>query len=766
VTRATGKPVRRVEDRRFLAGRGRYVDDVQPSDVVHLAFVRSPYPSARVVSVSVEAARAQPGVLAVVTSEDLEGVGDVPTLPLPFAKIPPYPPLARGRVAAVGVPVVALVAETSAAARDAADLVQVEYDPQPGVASAEAALDAGAPLVHPGLDRNLCYTLTREGGDVDGAFQQADTVVRLRVDSPRVAPLALEPRAVVAMPGDGASAFSLTVWVSSQAPHGVRGDLARALGMPPDRIRVIAPDVGGGFGAKSGVTPEYLLASYYALKLGRPVKWVATRGEDMQVTTQGRDMVIYVELAARRDGTLTGLKLRNVANMGAYLHSASAIPPTFILSMASGCYRIPGVRVESSAVFTNTPSTGPYRGAGRPESVLALERGIDRLAVELGIDAVELRRKNFIQPDEFPYRTATGAEYDSGNYGRALEKALDLANYPELVRQRDAARGRGELMGIGVSTFVEPSGSPGGETGLVRVEPNGDVTLVTGSHSHGQGHETSFAQVVADQLQMPMQQVRVVHGDTAAIGGGTGTFASRSMVLGGGAAVAAATRVIDKARQIAANQLEVTLEDVESVEGGFAVAGAPSKRITWPEVARVAYTPGGQTAGEGPGLEATELFDTQGEWPFGTHLAVVRIDRDTGHVNVEQIVAVDDCGNVVNPLIVDGQVQGGIAQALGQALTERVVYDAEGQLLTGSLGDYAVPRAADMPPMHLGHTVTPSPFNPLGAKGVGEAGTNGCPPAVANAVMDALSPLGISHLDLPFTTESVWQAIQAGSCAG
>jgi aerobic carbon-monoxide dehydrogenase large subunit len=766
VTRATGKPVRRVEDPRFLAGLGRYVEDVQPQAVLHLAFVRSTYPSARLVNVDVEEARTYPGVLAVVTGDDLEGVGDIPSIPLPFAKIPPFPPLARGQVAAVGVPIVAIVAETAAAARDAADLVQVEYAPRPAVSSAEAALEADAPRVHAGFDSNLCYSLTREGGDVDRAFQEADTVVRLRVDSPRVAPVALEPRGVVAVPGDVAKDFRLTVWVSSQAPHSVRADLARALGIPADQIRVVAPDVGGGFGAKSGVTPEYLLASYFALELGRPVKWVATRAEDMQVTTQGRDMLIYVELAAQRDGTLTGLKLRNLANMGAYLHSASAIPPTFILNMASGCYRIPNVRVETNAVFTNTPSTGPYRGAGRPESVLALECGMDRLAVELGMDPIELRRKNFIQPDEFPYHTATGADYDSGNYGRALEKALELANYPELVRQRAAARGRSELMGIGVSTFVEPSGSPGGETGLVRVEPNGDVTLVTGSHSHGQGHETSFAQVIADQMNVPMQHVRVVHGDTAEIASGTGTFASRSMVLGGGAAVAAARRVVDLARQIAANQLEVTLEDVESVEGGFAVAGAPSKRITWQEVAKVAYAPGRLGDGDQPGLEATELFDTPGEWPFGTHIAVVRIDRDTGHVTVEQIVAVDDCGNVVNPLIVEGQVQGGIAQAVGQALAEQVVYDAEGQLLTGSLGDYAVPRAADMPPMLLDHTVTPSPFNPLGAKGVGEAGTNGCPPAIANAVMDALSPLGVQHLDLPFTAERVWQAIQAGSAAG
>jgi carbon-monoxide dehydrogenase large subunit len=512
--------------------------------------------------------------------------------------------------------------------------------------------------------------------------------------------------------------------------------------------------VGGGFGAKTGATPEYILAGYFALKLGRPVKWVATRSEDIQVTTQGRDMLIYVDLAAKRDGTITGIKLRNIANMGAHLHSATAIPPTFILNMASGCYRIPNVRVETSAVFTNTPSTGPYRGAGRPESVLAIENGIDHLARALGMDAIELRRKNFIGPDEFPYKTATGASYDSGDYGRALDKALQLANYKELVQQREAARARGELMGIGISTFVEPSGSIGGETGLVRVEQSGQVTLVTGSHSHGQGHETSFAQLMADEMQVPLEQVRVVHGDTAAIDRGVGTFASRSMSLGGSAGTLAARVVVDKARRIAAGQLEVTLDDVEAVEGGFAVRGAPARRVTWKEVAQAAY------ASEEAGLEAFELFDSPELWPFGTHIAAVRIDRDTGNVRVDSIVAVDDCGNVVNPLIVEGQMHGGIAQAVGQALAERVVFDAQGTLLSGSLGDYAVPRAADIPPILLDHTVTPTPLNPLGAKGVGEAGTNGCPPAIANAVLDALSPLGVQHLDLPFTADRVWQAIQ------
>jgi carbon-monoxide dehydrogenase large subunit len=758
VAGATGRPFRRVEDPRFLAGEGNYVEDVQPRDTVHLAFVRSPYAAASIARLDVAAARSAPGVILVATGEDTADLPDVPVIPLPFAKVAPHPPLARGRVACVGYPIVAVIAESAQAAQDAADLVEVEYEPQDAVSSAEAALAADAPKVHPQMDSNLCYVLKKEGGDVDRAFSEAEATVEVRVDSPRVAPIPLEPRGVEAVPGDGP--YRLTVWVSSQAPHGVRFDLSRVLGLKPPEIRVIAPDVGGGFGAKSGATPEYILASYYALKLDRAVKWVASRSEDIQVTTQGRDMLIYVDMAATRDGTLTGLKLRCIANMGAQLHSATAIPPTFILNMGSGCYRIPNVRIETMAVFTNTPSTGPYRGAGRPESVLALERGIDRMADELGMDPLEVRRKNFIQPDQFPFTTATGAEYDSGNYAAALDKALDLLDYPRLVQQRDSARARGELMGIGISTFVEPAGSIGGETGLVRVERDGLVTLVTGAHSHGQGHETSFAQVVADRMNVPFAQVRVIHGDTAAIDMGTGTFASRSMMLGGGAAIAAAEQVVEKARTIAAAQLEATVDDVVPVEGGFAVTGAPARRVTWKEVAEAAY--GGN--GDSIALEASEMFDPKREmWPFGTHLAVVRIDRETGRVSVDRIVAVDDCGNVVNPLIVEGQVHGGIAQAVGQALAEQVVYDPSGQLMTGSLGDYAVPRAGDMPPMVLDHTVTPTPFNPLGAKGVGEAGTNGCPPAIANAVVDALSPLGITHLDVPYTSQRVWEAIQGAS---
>jgi carbon-monoxide dehydrogenase large subunit len=749
--RNIGRSIRRVEDPRFLTGRGTYVEDVQPEHTAFLAFVRSPYPSARISNIDTQDAKQAPGVLDVLTHADVKDLGDIPSLPLPFAKKPPFPPLANGYVPAVGTPVVAVLAESQGAARDAADLVQVDYEPRPSVASAEAALAPDAPRVHPDLDSNLCYMLPRAGGDVDKAFAEADCVVTLRVDNPRVAPVALEPRGIVAVPesNDGA----VTAWISTQNPHGTRNDIASAISMQPERLRVIAPDVGGGFGAKSGSTPEYLLACHLARKHRRPIKWIASRSEDMQITTQGRDMVMHVELAAKRDGTLTGLKIRNVANLGATLYSASAVTPMFVLGMAPGCYRIPNVSVQTFGVFTNTPSTGPYRGAGRPESVMAIERAVDLVARKLGLDPIDVRRKNFIPPNAFPYQTAVGSEYDSGDYARALDRALELADYPALVRERDAARGRGELMGIGVSTFVEPSGSVGGETGSVSVSADGQVTLITGSHSHGQGHETSFAQIVADEMQVPFEQVRVLHGDTAAIGAGIGTFASRSMMLGGGAALDASREVVDRARQVAAGLLEASVQDVQLEAGAFQVAGAPARRVTWSEVA---------AAANGQGLAAETQFDVGRElWPFGTHLAVVRIDRETGDVKIARIVAVDDCGTLINPMIVEGQVQGGIAQAVGQAMREHVVFDADGQMLTASLGDYAVPRGESMPPLVLDHTTTPTPLTSMGVKGVGEAGTNGCPPAIANAVLDALSPLGVTEIDMPFTAARVWAALHS-----
>jgi aerobic carbon-monoxide dehydrogenase large subunit len=552
----------------------------------------------------------------------------------------------------------------------------------------------------------------------------------------------------------------LTVWLSTQGPHRARSGLAEALGYPEHKIRLIAPDVGGGFGSKGPVYREDVIAAYLALQLDRPVKWVATRSEDFLTTVQGRDQSMHSELALKRDGTMIGIKVRVVANLGAYLHSSTAGPPQRMMGMAPGCYRIPNAAVEIAAVFTNTVPTGPYRGAGRPESVLNIERLVDQAARELGRDPLDLRRQNFIQPDQFPYRTAMGVEYDSGDYEKALDEALRLSNYAELLRQRDARRANGELVGVGVSTFVEPSGGAGFESGTVRVERTGEITVLTGSSSHGQGHETSFAQVAADLLHVSMDHVAVQHGDTVGIQQGTGTFGSRSMVTGGGALAIAAERVVEKSRKIAAHLLEAAPDDVVQVDGGFGVAGMAEKTVNWRRIATAAYG-GNLPPGVELGLQETVFFDPKREaWGFGTHVALVSIDRDSGMLTIEKLVLVDDCGVIVNPMIVEGQVHGGLAQGLGEVFLEHMRFDDEGQALTGSLMSYAVPHAADIPPLLLAETVTPNPYNPLGAKGVGEAGTNGAPPAVANAVMDALGPLGIKHLNMPYTAPKLWAAIR------
>ncbi|MBV9119117.1 MAG: xanthine dehydrogenase family protein [Chloroflexi bacterium] len=756
--RLLGQSIKRVEDDVLLHGEGEYTDDVNPPGTLHLAIVRSPYPKARILSIETDAAKASSGVVAVITSADLAGIGDVPAMPLPGVKIPPHPPLAKGYVAAPGAPVVAVVAETAAQAADAAELVAVDYEPEESISEPEAAIEAGAPKVFDELDDNICYTVQRGSGDVDAALAAADHVVRLRIDSPRVASVSIEPRCTLAIPeGRGRS---LTMYCSTQAPHGVRMSLAQALRFPENQIRVIAPDVGGGFGSKGGIYREDILTAHLALKLGRPVKWVASRRDDLMSTMQGRDMAVTAELGAKADGTLTAFRIRNIANLGAYLHGATALPPMFMLNMAPGCYKIPVASAEAVGVFTNTTSTGPYRGAGRPEAVLAIERMVDQMAHELGLDAVELRKKNFVQPNEFPYKTAMGATYDSGDYGKALDRALELANYPELCRQRYERRARGEMVGIGISTFVEPSGGLGFESGLVRMERTGRVTVVTGSSSHGQGHETVYAQIVADQLKVPFEHVRVLHGDTAGTPIGTGTFGSRSAMTGGPALVMSAEKVVDKAKRIAATMLEASPEDVELTDGGMAVAGTPDKKVPWMGIAMRAYQQA--PPGEEAGLEATSYFDTKGisAWGFGAHVAFVSVSPDSGDLKIERFVAVDDCGTVLNPMIVEGQVLGGLAQAFGQALMEQVVFDESGQTLTGSLMDYAVPRAEHIPDVVLDHTHTPSPTNPLGVKGVGEAGTNGAPPAICNAVIDALSPLGIKHVDMPYTAPKLWQTIQ------
>jgi carbon-monoxide dehydrogenase large subunit len=754
-----GASLKRVEDPPLITGKGCYTDDINLPGMLYLAFQRSPYPHAKIITIDTGKAKTMPGVEIVVTGSDLsEKLNLAPSQVLPNMKIPAHPVLARGAVHCVGVPVAAVVAQTRAQAEDAAHAIEVEYEALPGVSNAEEALKAGAPLAHEDLDSNVCYTLTKNGGNVDNAFAAADHIFTMHIASPRQVALAMEPRGVVANPDPFGK--NLTVWLSTQGPHRARAEIASVLGFPEHKIHLIAPDVGGGFGSKGPVYREDIVACYLALKLRKPIKWVATRSEDFVTTIQGRDQAMTSEMALSKDGKILGLKVKVVANLGAYLHSSTAGPPQRMLGMACGSYQIQDCRVEIVSVFTNTCPTGPYRGAGRPESVLNIERLLDKAAAVLGMDRLEIRRKNFIQPEQFPYTTGTGVEYDSGDYEKPLREALKIADYENLLRQRDERRKCGELVGIGFSTFVEPSGGAGFESGTVRVERTGEITVLTGSSSHGQGHETSWAQIAAELMKTSIDHVTVLHGDTHVSQQGTGTFGSRSAVVGGGALATAAQRVIDKAKRIAAHLVEASPEDVIQADGGFTVKGVPDKKITWRQIAGAAYS-GRLPQGMEIGLQETSFFDPRREaWGFGTHIAVINIGRDTGKLTVEKLIMVDDCGVVINPMIVEGQIHGGVAQGLGEAQREQMLYGDDGQVQTGTFMNYAVMRAGDMPPLILGETITPNPFNPLGVKGVGECGTNGAPPSVANAVMDALAPLGIDHVDMPYTAPKLWKLIR------
>jgi aerobic carbon-monoxide dehydrogenase large subunit len=757
-----GASIRRVEDPLLISGKGCYVDDINLPGMLHMVVLRSAYPHAKIISINTDAAKSIKGVVAVVTGPELpERLNINAQVMFPNQKIPPHPVLARSAVHAPGTPVAAVVAESRAIAQDACNAIEVEYQALPSIQNAEDALKPGAPLAREELDSNICYTAVKKGGDVDKAFAQAEHIVRMHIVSPRQVALAIEPRGVAANPDPMGK--SLTVWLSTQGPHRARADLAGTIGIPENKIRLIAPDVGGGFGSKGPLYREDVLTCYMALKLRRPVKWIATRSDDFVTTIQGRDQAMTSELALKKDGTMLGLKVRVVANLGGYLQSSTAGPPQRMMAMAPGCYQIRDCHVEVVGVFTNTVPTGPYRGAGRPESVLNIERLIDKAAKDLGIDRLEIRRKNFIRPEQFPYKTAVGMEYDSGDYFKSLDEAIRIANYQDLMRQRDERRARGEIVGVGVSTFVEPSGGAGFESGTVRIERTGEITVLTGSSSHGQGHETVWAQIAAEMLKTDMEHVTVLHGDTYVSQQGTGTFGSRSAVVGGGALATAAQRVIEKAKRIAAHLVEASAEDMVQADGGFSVAGVPEKKVTWRQIAAAAY--GGKIPpGMENGLQETCFFDPRREaWGYGAHICVVSINRETGEPKIEKLVLVDDCGVLINPMIVEGQIHGGVAQGLGEALREQMVYGEDGQVLTGTLMNYAVMRATDMPRLILGETVTPNPFHPLGVKGVGEAGTNGAPPAVANAVMDALAPLGIDHIDMPYTAPKLWQAIrQAG----
>ncbi len=791
-----GKPIKRTEDPRLIQGLAHYVDDIRLPDTLHAMFLRSIYAHARIRSIDTSAAAKVPGVVAVYTGKDTQKIGPVPcAAALPDLKVPDHRVLAINKVYFVGHPVAVVVAETKAAARDALDLIEVDYEELPVALNEEQAADAKSPVIHEQFGTNIAYKLTAGEGDIEAALKSADKVVKQRILHKRLAPIAMEPRGVLAryFPGEQ----ELTLWTSTQIPHLCRTQVAIMLGLPENKLRLITPEVGGGFGSKLNVYAEEALLGWLSMQTGRPVKWIEGRRENMQATIHGRGQTGDIEIGFKKDGTLTGLRYNVFADMGAYFQLLTPAIPTLTGLMLSGCYKIPAIQINVTGVFTNKMSTDAYRGAGRPEATYVVERALDLVALELGMDPLEVRRKNFPAPNEFPFKTATGLFYDSGDYEAAMKKAMKMADYSKLREEQKKARKEGRLMGIGVSTYVEicalgpSSAMPAGgwESATVRIEPTGKVTILTGASPHGQGEETSFAQIAADELGVKVEDSTVIHGDTAIVQYGIGTFGSRGLAVGGVAVHMALQKLKAKAAKIAAHMLQC--ESTTFSEGKFCAAGSPSKEVPEPalpvgqapagalpephpsgktvtiqEVALAAHVAKSLPEDMEPGLSATAFYEPKNfTFPFGTHIAVVEIDKETGEIHFQRYIAVDDCGNQINPMLVHGQVHGGIVQSMGQALYEEVVYDENGQLITGTLMDYALPKAVMIPHLELDSTVTPSPVNPLGAKGVGEAGTIGATPAIVSAVIDALSAYGVRHLDMPIKPEVVWQIIHKNSAS-
>jgi carbon-monoxide dehydrogenase large subunit len=774
VTTMIGAKIHRREDPRLVSGHGRYTDDFVRPHTTYLSIVRSPFAHARVVSIDSSAAKAAPGVLTVYTAEDFEPVisGTMPVAPAFVAEKKETPgryPIARSEACFQGEPVAVVIAETRYQAADAASLVDVEWEPLPAVMDLEKAQEPGSPTAHEGAADNVAWDLTYSA-DADAAFAEAEVVVSQRILQQRLAPLPMECRGVLA--DWDAMDQTLTIWMSSQDPHFIRVFISGALGIPESRLRVVSPDVGGGFGSKISPYPEDYLVSAASKMLGRPVKWTEGRTENLQTTTHGRGQYFDVELAGNRDGKMLGLKLTQYLDCGAYVGTWSAFQACACL--LPGPYEWKQVASRTVGVLTNKVPTDPYRGAGRPEATHLVERMVDLFAHEIGVDAAEVRRKNFIQPDQFPFLSPFGLTYDSGNYPGTLSKALGIAGYEDFRREQEAARGRGRYLGVGLSTWIEicgfgPSvptaGATGGfaltESAQVRVFPTGSVKVYVGTHSHGQGHDTTFPQIVADTLGVPYDMVEMHHGDTSeGPAFGYGTYGSRSLAVGGISVLKASQKVRDKAKKLAAHIFEAAEEDVVFDQGHFYVKGSPDNRKTMAEVAFASYG-AGLPEGMEVGLEAVAYFDPPNfVWPFGAHVCMVEVDPDTGSVDMLKYVAVDDCGNVINPMIVEGQLHGGIAQGIAQALFEEVVYDDDGTLKTGTMLDYAMPTANEIPRMSLDSTVTPSPTNELGVKGIGEAGTIAASAAVINAVCDALSPLGIKHVDMPASPDRLWRQMQ------
>lgn len=759
-----------MEDPALVTGAAWFTEDVPAAGALHAAFVRSSLAHATIAGIDTEEAAAMPGVAGVFTASDLpalapqRAVGEVPES---MAR----PPLARDRVRFAGEPVAVVVAETRAQAFDAAEAVFADLDPLPAVADPLRALDADAPLLFPEHGSNVALRLAASAGSGEpeqveafsdpeaDALAGAEVVVRGRFVNQRLAPAPMEPNGLLAVPDDHGG---VTVWCGSQSVFTHRKSIALGLGRPKKSVRVRSPAVGGGFGAKFDAYPEQIVVAALALQLGRPVRYVETRSENLLAMTHGRAQVQDVELGATRDGRITGLRVHVLVDAGGY-PGEGAIMPWGTGLMASGAYPIPRIDFRATAVATNTTPTAAYRGAGRPEASALLERAVDLLAAELRMDPAEVRRRNFISPGQFPFRTEVGARYDSGEYAAALDRALEMARYSELRRDQQARRERGDrlLLGIGLCSYVEVTGwEP--EFGSAEVHEDGTVTVRSGLGPTGQGHETALAQLTAGTLGVDMDRITVVFSDTRVVPRGHGTGGSRSLQVGGSAVLRASEAVLEKARRIAAHLLEASPEDVELFDDGrVGVAGVPDTAIAWPDLARAAADPSRLPEGMEPGLSGQTDFEmADNTFPFGTHVSVVEVDTETGEVRPVRHIAVDDCGMILNPMLVDGQVQGGVAQGMAQALHEEFAYDDEANPLTGSLMNYGVPSAAELPAVEIAHTETPTDLNPLGAKGIGEAATIGSTPAVQNAVIDALSHLGVRHIDMPLTPERVWRAIR------
>lgn len=785
-----GKSVKRVEDRRFLTGQGRYTDDIKLPGMTHAYILRSPYAHANILNIDISAAEKAPGVVKIYTGADIvaSGVNGVPCgWQVNFKngdtmKEPPHPLLVADSVKHVGDAVAMIIAETREQARDAAELVEVDYEELPAVANPAEAAKPGAPLVHKDAPNNICFDweLGNPKEEVRAALDGAHHVTTLEFVNQRMVPNAMEPRSAIGHYDTAHEKF--TLYTTSQNPHLTRLLMcAFVLGIPEHKVRVVAPDVGGGFGSKIFHYTEEALVTWASREIKRPIKWTSDRSEAFLTDAHGRDHVTKAEMGFDKDGNIVGLQATTYANLGAYLSTFAPAVPTYLHgTLMQGLYTTPKVNVDVTGMFTHTNAVDAYRGAGRPEATYLLERLLDLAALEMGRDPAELRLQNFIAPfdgvEQPGYQTQVALQYDSGNYHEVLKRGLEMVGYEDFRKEQAAAAKEGKLLGIGFSTYIEacgiaPSavvGALGARAGLfesaqVRVQPTGKVSVYTGSHSHGQGHETTFAQVVADRMGIPLEDVELIHGDSDAVAFGMGTYGSRSLAVGGSAIVKSIDKVLEKGARIAAHKLEAAVEDLDYAGGKWTVKGT-DKSIGFGDIALTAYVPHDYPAGEEPGLDFSSFYDPANfTYPFGCHIAIVEVDAETGKTKLKRFIAVDDVGNVINPMIVDGQIHGGLAQGIGQALLEGALYDDNGQLINGSYMDYCMPRADDLPSFEIDRTVTPCPHNPLGVKGAGEAGCIGSTPAVVNAVIDALWKAGhkVKDIQMPLTPERVWNAMQS-----